>query len=61
MTPNRCIITNNHLFKDLDNLMASFLDKRPYRTKVIGTDPKLLWLPSYLLPTCSASPSPIHD
>jgi len=59
-----CIITNNHPFKDLDNLMASFFDKRPYSAKVIRADPKMVVaavLPLACLPTCSASPNPIHD
>lgn len=40
VTPNGYIITNNHVVEDADELTVSLPDKRTYKAKVIGTDPK---------------------
>jgi len=40
VTPNGYIVTNNHVVEDADELIVSLPDKRTYKAKVIGTDPK---------------------
>lgn len=40
VTPNGYIVTNNHVVQDADELTVSLPDKRTYKAKVIGTDPK---------------------
>jgi len=40
VTPNGYIVTNNHVVEDADELTVSLPDKRTYKAKVIGTDPK---------------------
>jgi serine protease Do len=40
VTPNGYIVTNNHVVEEADELTVSLPDKRTYKAKVIGTDPK---------------------
>ncbi len=40
VTTNGYIVTNNHVVEDADELTVSLPDKRTYKAKVIGTDPK---------------------
>ena len=40
VTPNGYIVTNNHVVEGADELTVSLPDKRTYKAKVIGTDPK---------------------
>ncbi len=40
VTSNGYIVTNNHVVEDTDELIVSLPDKRTYKAKVIGTDPK---------------------
>ncbi len=40
MTENGYILTNNHVIKDADEIKIIFYDKREFKGKVIGTDPK---------------------
>ena len=34
------ILTNNHVVEDMDNIKVKLFDKREYKAKIIGTDPK---------------------
>lgn len=40
VTPDGYIVTNNHVVEEADELTVSLPDKRTYKAKVIGTDPK---------------------
>lgn len=40
VTPNGYIVTNYHVVEDADELTVLLPDKRTYKAKVIGTDPK---------------------
>ena len=40
VTQDGYIITNNHVVEGADELNVSFPDKRTFKAKVIGTDPK---------------------
>ena len=37
---NGYILTNNHVVEDMDNIKVKLFDKREYKAKIIGTDPK---------------------
>jgi serine protease Do len=43
VTQNGYIVTNNHVVEEADELIVSLPDKRTYKAKVIGTDPKRTW------------------
>ena len=34
------ILTNNHVVEDMDNIKVKLFDKREYKAKIMGTDPK---------------------
>ena len=40
VSPDGYIVTNNHVVEDMDELTVSLPDKRTFKAKVVGTDPK---------------------
>jgi serine protease Do len=40
VTPDGYIVTNNHVVEDMDELTVSLPDKRSFKAKLVGSDPK---------------------